>query len=220
MPLLFSWLPYDTTWSASFDKSDSEVVTPEFEELDLESNSETWSVSLYQPVWNRYPLADPNPHAYQHLAAEFRVERRNSETFFLGERFSFSPGAENGQSEFTVFRVTPEYLYKGVYNVVAFYNTFSFGSDQFNPVRDEKRTDPNFFTWLGQFQWFGRVSQWPADQGGNWLKSYLPQLWGSNLLFRTNMQLAKLDEIRLDEKEQKDAQGGKKYKTLHSTLYT
>ncbi len=209
MPLLFSWLPYDTTLSASFDKSDSEVVTPEFEELDLTSNSETWSVSLYQPFWKSYPPPDPNPHAYQHLAAEFRVERRNSETLFLGELFSFSPGADGGKSEFTVFRVTPEILYKGPYNVVALYNTFSFGSDQFDRVLDEDRTDPKFFTWLGQFQWFGRVSQWPADKGGNWLKSYLPQLWGSNLLFRTNMQLARLDEM-----DEKSAQGETRYKTL------
>ncbi len=188
---------YDTTLSLGFNKSDSDVVTEPFNKLGVQSDSETLSVSLRQPLYKSYPPSDDrdNPNPYQEFAVALTLEKRKNTTFLEDKPFSFSRGALNGETEYAVIRLSPEYVRRTPHNVIAFYNTFSFGTDALSPTIDKNIIDNRFVTWLGQFQWFGRVSQLEKfNQTGqfNWLKqSWLgSHLWESRLLFRTNIQLA------------------------------
>jgi hemolysin activation/secretion protein len=187
-------MKYDTTLSLGFDKSDSEVVTEPFSELDVKSDSERWSVSLRQPFYKSYPPPDPKPQSYQEFALALKLERRRNITFLEDGPFRFSRGSIDGEMEYGVIRLSSEWLSRGQYNVFAFYNTFSFGTDALGSTTIDKSViDNHFRTWLGQFQWFGSFKQL------SWMRSSLPRLWESRLLFRTNIQLANNELLSLEK---------------------
>jgi hemolysin activation/secretion protein len=161
----------DTILGLHFEQSRSEVVERPFDDLDIEAESITYGVSL------RHPL-------YRKLGTEFWVamigELRRSETFLLGEPFSFSSGMEEGESKVTVLRLSQEWTSQSQTQVVAARSTLSFGLDLFD-ASDAKRSgtglrtpDGTFFSWLGQFQWARRFS-----------RRYLR----SQLVFRADVQL-------------------------------
>lgn len=182
-------MKYDSTLSLDFDKSDSEVVTEPFNELDVKSDSERWSVSLRQPFYKSYPS-----HGYQEFALALKLERRSNTTFLEDAPFSFSRGSIDGEMEYGVIRFSSEWLSRGQYNVFAFYNTFSFGTEALGSTTIEKSlVDNHFRTWLGQFQWFGSFKQL------SWMRSSFPRLWESRLLFRTNIQLANNELLSLEK---------------------
>lgn len=219
IPFPLPLVRYDTTLSLGFDKSDSEVITDTFQELGIESDSETWSVSLRHPFYKSYPpaLDREHPKAYKEFALAMRLEGRRNTTYLEGEPFSFSHGAINGETEYGVMRLSSEWLSRGQHNVTAFYNTFSFGTDVLGPVTvneelidppgGEKFMDNHFFAWLGQFQWFGRVNQLEqyyfkkifSEQQLKALKHNWPRVWESSLLFRTNVQLTDRKLLSLEK---------------------
>lgn len=187
IPFRFPLPAYDTTFAVGFAKTDSEVVTEPFKGLGVKSDSEIWSISLRQPLYKSYPPPNPFPNSYKEFAIALKLERRNNLTFLENKPFSFSRGAVNGKSNFTVIRLSNEYLQRGQNNVIAFYNTFSLGINAFEPTIDTDIIDKQFMTWLGQFQWFGRLNQW------NWV------VQDSNVLFRTNIQIANQELLSLEK---------------------
>jgi hemolysin activation/secretion protein len=202
-PLL---LKYDTTLSLGFNKSDSEVVTEPFSTFGVESDTETWSLGLRQPLYKSYPPAtNPNdPNAYKEWAIGLRFEKRRNTTFLEGEPFSFSRGAKNGLTEYAAMRLSSEWLNKSQYNVLAAHGTLSYGTGALDPTIDEKLIDKHFRTLLLQVQWFGRLEQWLKRQRhrteSNLAESdpLLSPFWArireSNLLFRTNIQWTDQDK--------------------------
>jgi len=132
VPFPLPLLKYDTTLSLGFNKSDSEVVTEPFNQFGVESDTETWSLGLRQPLYKSYPPAtDPeNPNPYKEWAIGLRFEKRRNTTFLEGEPFSFSRGALNGQTEYAAMRLSSEWLNKSQYNVLAAHGTLSYGVDR------------------------------------------------------------------------------------------
>ncbi len=189
VPFRLALFDYDTTFLAGFAKTDSEVVSEPFKELGVKSDSKVWSVSLRQPLFKSYPSPDPNPHYYQEFALALKLENRNNVTFLEDKPFNFSRGAVEGETEFSVIRLSPEYLRQGRNNVIAFYNTFSFGINTFGSTIDTNSIDRQFITWLGQFQWFGRLNQW----------DYWARTLDSNLRLRTNIQIANKELLSLEK---------------------
>ena len=94
--------------------------------------------------------------------------------------FSFSPGVQNGESDVTVIRFSQDGLLRSPSRVFAFRSVFSLGIDALGATRKQKDSDPDgcFFAWLGQIQWAGRLNK------------FLNKLGGSQLIFRTDLQLA------------------------------
>lgn len=180
---------YDTTLSLRWNKSDSDVVTEPFDELGVNSDSETWSVSLRQPFYQSYPPPDPAPKIFKQFAVALTLEKRQNTTFLENQPFSFSRGAVNGETEYAAIRLSPEYVGRSQYNVFAFYNTFSFGTNLLGSTLDEK---VGFSSWLGQFQWFGGLRQWD-------LFKQTPNLHNSRLLARINLQLADQQLLSLEK---------------------
>jgi hemolysin activation/secretion protein len=157
---------YDTTLILQYRRNDFRIVEEPFDQLEIESESEIISIGLRQPVYRSLS---------HHVAVELTGERLWNRTFLLGEPFSFSPGARNGESVVVAARFAAEWVYRTQSRVVAARSRFSFGVDALDAtVKSGGVPDGKFFAWLGQVQFVQRV----------------PQLWDTRVILRADMQLA------------------------------
>ena len=140
----------DTLLSIRYDRSESEVVEDEFEELDIENENETIGIAVTHPLYRT-----PNSQFDLGLA----LELRSSESSLLGIPFSFAPGVEDGESEVTVIRFSQNWLNRSQNQVLALRSTFSFGIDAFGATINDDAPDSEFVAWLPQFQWAHRFQE-------------------------------------------------------------
>jgi len=78
---------------------DSKIIEEPFSELDITSSATTFSVGYSQPI-----IQKPN----REFTLALFLDLRESQTYLLGEPFSFSLGPENGKSRLTVVRFSQE----------------------------------------------------------------------------------------------------------------
>ncbi|KJR41676.1 polypeptide-transport-associated domain-containing protein [Candidatus Magnetoovum chiemensis] len=140
----------DTTISLKARKNETTVLEAPFEDLDIESRSDTFGLGLTHPI-----IKTPNTDLKLGLTGELR----KSETFLLGRRFSFSEGTEDGQSKITVLRLSQEWTRKTQRQVFAAMSTFSFGINAIDATINESGPDGRFSDWLGQFQYVRRLRE-------------------------------------------------------------
>ena len=143
------WNAYDGTIGFSYDNSDSGIIEEEFRDLDIDSETETYSFNLRQPLTR-------NPNQEFTLGLGLDLRRRN--TSLGGEPFSFSVGPENGQSKTTVLKFSQDWVRRDVSTVLAARSQFNFGIDAFDATINNTGTDGKFFAWQGQFQWVEQLS--------------------------------------------------------------
>ena len=156
---------HDTTVNMRYRKNDFSVVEEPFESLDIESESDIYHLSVRQPLYR-----DLN----QEFALSLAGERLWDRTSLLGEPFSFSPGAVNGESTVTAVRFAQEWTHRTQREVVAARSQFSLGIDALGAtMHGSDIPDGRFLSWLGQFQW-ARV--------------FRP--WDVQFIFRTDIQLS------------------------------
>ena len=164
---------YDTELSFNIERSDSEVVESPFNQLDVESEADTYAVTLSHPLVKK-------PNTYFNLG--LRLEKRASKTFLLGRPFSFSQGVKNGESDLSVIRFSQDWLYRSRVEVIAARSSLNFGIDAMDSlINDDGSPDSEFFTWLGQFQYVRRLDF--DFISSDWLKR-------SQIIFRTDYQWA------------------------------
>ena len=157
----------DTTLSVQYRKNTFAVLQEPFEEINIKSEAEIYTVTLRQPVY-RTPTAE--------LAVELIGERLTNETFLLGEPFSLEPGTlrTNGRSVVTALRAAQEWLYRTPEQVIALRSRFSAGVIALGAtVNHDGTPDGRFLAWLGQFQWVRRLG-----------------VLDSQLILRTDLQLS------------------------------
>jgi hemolysin activation/secretion protein len=156
---------HDTTVSMRYRKNDFAVVEEPFEPLNIESKSDIYHLSLRQPLYR-----DLN----QEFALSLAGERLWNRTSLLGEPFSFSPGAVDGESTVTAVRFSQEWTYRTQREVVAARSRFSLGVDALGATtHGSGLPDGRFLSWLGQFQW-----------------TRLLRPYDLQLIFRTDIQLS------------------------------
>ncbi len=155
----------DTTIEFFFKKSESNVVEDPFDNLDIESRSDTYGITLSRPFYRS---------TGSELLLSVSGEYRRSESYLLDRAFSFAEGAENGKAKITVIRFSQDWINRTGKQVIALKSAFTVGINAFGAtVHDDDEADGEFLTWLGQFQWVRRL-----DSGG------------SLLIFKTNAQLS------------------------------
>ena len=165
---------HDTTLSMRYRKNDFDVVEEPFEPLDVESKSNIYQLSLRHPFYRSLT---------QEFAMSLTGERLWNRTFLLGEPFSFSPGAEDGESTVTAVRFSQEWAFRTQRQVVAARSRFSLGINALDAtIHNPSIADGRFFSWLGQFQW-ARV--------------FRP--WDMQLIFRTDLQLCNEPLLPLEQ---------------------
>ena len=143
------WNAYDGTIGFGYDNSDSGIIEEEFRDLDIDSETETYSFNLRQPLTR-------NPNQEFTLGLGLDLRRRN--TSLGGEPFSFSVGPENGQSKTTVLKFSQDWVKRDATSVLAARSQFNFGIDAFDATINDTGTNGKFFAWQGQFQWVEQLS--------------------------------------------------------------
>ena len=140
---------YDTTLSYQYRQNSFAVIEQPFQDLDIDSRSDIYTITLRQPV-------------YRTLNSEFALEligeRLSLETSLLGQRFSLEPGAHNGRSVVTALRTAQEFVYRAQNQVIAARSRFSLGLHALGATSNKNSVpDGQFFAWLAQFQWVRRL---------------------------------------------------------------
>ncbi|MGL6340276.1 MAG: ShlB/FhaC/HecB family hemolysin secretion/activation protein, partial [Waterburya sp.] len=143
------WNAYDGTLGFSYDNSDSGIIEEQFRDFNIKSETETYSVSLRQPL-----TRSPN----QEFTLGLGLDIRRRQTFLDGEPYSFSVGVENGQSNTTVLRFSQDWVKRDAKSVLAARSQFNLGIDAFDATINNTGTDGKFFLWQGQFQWVKQLS--------------------------------------------------------------
>ena len=143
------WNAYDGTFSFSYDNSNSGIITEEFRDFDIDSETETYSFNIRQPL-TRSPDRE--------FALGLTLDIRRRETFLGDEPFSFSVGAEDGKSNVTVLRFSQDWVKRDATSVFAARSQFNVGIDAFDATINNTGTDGTFFVWQGQFQWVEQLS--------------------------------------------------------------
>ena len=161
---------YDTTLGAWYYYGKSDVVENPFDELDIESWSQTVGLELRQPV-------------YRTLATQIDLamtgEWRKSRNYLGDDPFSFSEGTDDGRAVVSVLRFRQDFLYRDLRQVVAARSQISVGIDVLGATTDgcvvvevaegcvtdsgfddNRVPDAKFVAWLGQFQWVRRFEPW------------------------------------------------------------
>jgi hemolysin activation/secretion protein len=171
---------YDTTFSLLAERSDSKVVEPPFNQIDVASDANTYSLSVTQPL-------------YKTLTQEFNLgltfEKRTSKTYLLGRLFSYSPGVHDGESHISAIRFSQDWVKRTTYDVLAIRSVFNFGIDALDAtINDDGSPDGKFKTWLGQFQYVRRLDFLPVEwKSPDWKKAWE----NGQFIFRTDFQLSR-----------------------------
>jgi len=139
---------WDTTLSFDFDRSESVVVAEPFSQLDIKSETTTYSVALRHPFHKTLS---------KEFAMDLQLERSISKTYLFDDiPFSFS-GSTDAKNKITAFRFSQDWVNRSISQVFAMRSTFSLGLDMWDATILDTEPDGEFFSWLGQFQWVGRI---------------------------------------------------------------
>jgi hemolysin activation/secretion protein len=169
---------YDTAIALHMEHSDAKVIEAPFDQIDIESEADTYAISLTQPL-----VKKPN----KSLELGLKLEKRQSETSLLDQPFSFPEGGKEGQSKLSVIRFSQDWLERSRTEVIAARSSLNFGIDAFNATVDNS-PDSQFFSWLGQFQYVRRL---------DFLHN--PSLQASQIIFRIDLQKANEGLLSLEK---------------------
>jgi hemolysin activation/secretion protein len=143
--------PRNGTFSVSLGTSDNDVIERPFNELDIQSYSEYYELTLRQPV-----IQNPN----RELSVGMSLTRRESKaSLFNGEIPFPAIGAdESGRTSITALRFFQEWTQRNSRQVFAARSQFSIGLDALNSTINNASPDSSFYAWRGQAQWVRQLA--------------------------------------------------------------
>jgi hemolysin activation/secretion protein len=137
--------PRNGTLSLAGVITDTEVIEPPFDRIDITGDSFYIDIGYRQPI-----LRTP----WQELALGLIFSRQESKTKLLGEDFPLSLGAdENGETRISALRLFQEYTQRSPQEVLALRSQFNVGLGLFNATVNDEPPDGRFFSWRGQGQY-------------------------------------------------------------------
>jgi hemolysin activation/secretion protein len=153
----------------------SEIVEDPFDDLEIESETQSYAISLHQPL-----LHSPGSLVEVFASGEYR----RSDSFLFGDRISFVAGSERGVSKLAVLRGGLEWTFRSPAQVLALRGTLSGGLDALGATQHPGDTTPDgqFVAGLLQGQWARRLP-----------------LWNTYAVARANLQLADRPLLGLEQ---------------------
>ena len=148
----FAWgIPvtyHDTLVSIKYDYNGAGVVSQAFQGLNISSTTQTVGIAVSQPFFRTAQ------HAF---TLTLGVDWRTSQTYLLGQPFSFTPGVANGQAQATIIRFSQDWIDRGADQVLALHSTISQGIDVLGATETGMKPDADFLAWLGEAQYVHTV---------------------------------------------------------------
>ncbi|MEM6613812.1 MAG: ShlB/FhaC/HecB family hemolysin secretion/activation protein [Cyanobacteria bacterium P01_C01_bin.72] len=170
----------DGTVGVRYRLIDSDIIEGNFEDIDIESQTDELEITLRQPILRR-----ANSESTQELALGLEFSRQTNEVTLDDVPFpTLSPGAdEDGETKISALRFFQDWTRRTRRDVFAVRSQLSAGLDIFDAtVNEDAIADAEFVAWRGQVQW-------------------LRQLQSSsniNLLVRSDIQLSSDDLVPLE----------------------
>jgi hemolysin activation/secretion protein len=128
----------------SYSNTDSEIIEPPFDRVDIEAKSRNYELSFRQPL-----IETPT----REFSLGITGVRRESDTSLLGVNYPLSPGAnDNGETRLSILRFFQEVTARDARQVFAARSQFSVGVGWFDATVNDDEPDSQFFGWRGQMQ--------------------------------------------------------------------
>lgn len=146
-----------STLSGFFNYGDSEVVEEPFDQLDIESESQDYGLAYSTPVYENNGTS---------VDVSIGLNHKDSSSFLLGEPFSFSSGAIEGESKSTDVSLGSNFVHRAAAQVYAFSLTWRQGLDLLdsNISDDDNIPDSDYSAIVGQGQYASRLGFIPGGQ--------------------------------------------------------
>ena len=146
----------DTSLILQYRKNDFDVIEAPFNDLDIISESDIFTLALRQPVYQT---------TRREFALAVTAEHLRNQNFLLGEPFSFTAGTtEDGKSNVSALRFSQQWIDRAPGQVVSLHSRFSVGIDTVNGTNNNSTLpDTQFFSWLGQAQLARRLETLSAQ---------------------------------------------------------
>ncbi len=170
---------------------DSEIIEEEFENLNIESETSEFELTLRQPL-----LIKANAESTQEFALGLEFSRQSNSTTIDPEGlengrqpFDLSPNpgirdaGDIGETRISAVRFFQDWTKRTRKDVIAARSQFSAGLDIFDATVNENEADLSFFSWRGQVQWLRQLTS-SSD---------------INLLLRSDIQLSSSDLAPLEQ---------------------
>ncbi len=146
--------PRNGTVQFAFGTSWNRVIEPPFDELEIESNSRYYELTLRQPLYQ-----SPN----EELVIGLTASRQESQTELgindIG-RYRLLPGADQqGRTRISALRLSQEWTERSSWHVFAARSQFNLGLDLLDATINENAPDSRFLSWRGQAQWVRLVAR-------------------------------------------------------------
>ncbi|MDJ0519407.1 MAG: ShlB/FhaC/HecB family hemolysin secretion/activation protein [Trichodesmium sp. MO_231.B1] len=126
-------------------RTSSEIIEDPFNELDIDTNSQTYEMSFRQPIYQ-------TPSTEIAIGLTGSVEE--SQTTLLDEPFPGSIGAEDdGEINISSLRFFQEYAFRSIKDVFVARSEFSLGINVFGATVNNQAPDGRYFSWRGQAQY-------------------------------------------------------------------
>ena len=137
--------PRNGTLQIAYGASNTEVVEPPFDRLDILGDSQSLELTLRQPL-----LQTPR----EEFALGLTFSHQESKTSLLGLGFPISLGADdNGSTRISALRFFQELTSRNPKEVFALRSQFNLGIGAFNATVHDEFPDSRFFYWRGQGQY-------------------------------------------------------------------
>jgi hemolysin activation/secretion protein len=162
---------------------DSEIIEEEFEELNIESQTSEFELTLRQPL-----LIRANAESTQEFALGLEFSRQSNSTTLDGDPFDFSADlvardiGDIGETKISAVRFFQDWTKRTRQDVLAARSQISVGADVFDATVLEGAPDGKFVSWRGQVQWLRQLAS----------NSNI------NLLLRSDIQLSSDDLVPLE----------------------
>ena len=149
------WNARNGTIGFSYNYSDNKIIEPPFDDFDIESNSNSFELTLRQPV-----IQTIKEQNYYDFSLGLTTSLRDSESSVADLPFPLSPGAnDKGETRVFALRLFQEYTQRNPRSVFALRSQFNFGLDGLNSTVNEqiegveRIPDSRFFAWRFQGQY-------------------------------------------------------------------
>jgi hemolysin activation/secretion protein len=140
--------------SLNLGKKQSIVISPPFDDLEIESDVNTVSLKYSHEISKRYTLDSEQTNAYTTQTFHTKLEIFDSSNTLLGRPFSFSLGENEGKSRVSSLIVQYEISKASRKQALSGSIGLDFGLDLFaSTVNDNKIADGRYISLIGQLQY-------------------------------------------------------------------